>query len=674
MLSLKAPILAYANYKRPFRVYTDASERGLGAVLSQEQEDGKEAAIAYASRTLSKSEKRYDPHKLEFLALKWAITDRFHEYLYGGKFDVYTDNNPLTYVLTTAKLDATGQRWIAALGMYHFKIYYRSGKSNGNADALSRIPWRETDLAAAQHLDEIVVKATMTGRIESISSFPTKEDTVISMAAQFFAPDYAPNMEPKEWIQLQEKDPIIGRIMKLYKAKEFNDYKCKNNDPSHLKALMKFRQYLSLRDGILHRSVQLKHQPKEAQQAILPEILRKRLVMACHGEMGHLGMGQVLLLLQDRVFWPGMAKDVRKHIRSCDRCERFKLRPEREEMHQIEASYPLELVHVDFLTIGGKKGPHKDINVLVVTDHFTRYAQAYVTHSQTAATTAKVLVEKFFYQYEWPTKLITDQGPNFESNLFKSLLKEMSVKKIRTTPYRPQGNAQCERFNRTLLGMLGTLPQELKCEWRDWVSAMTHAYNSTVSRVTGYSPYLLMFGRVPRIPIDNELNLPTQYESATPDKYVQSLLNRLDAAFAKARESIGKDAAHRKAYFDRNHRCHKIEEGDIVLVRKNKLDPNYKISDKWEDEPCEVVRQYKDFPVYIIKPIDAPASKERVLHRNMLHPARSAMMEEDHHPEGKEVVDTERDHIEHIEDPNQVGNEGMEFLAHANALMDLHFS
>ena len=239
-LSLKAPILAYADYKRSFRVYTDASERGLGAVLSQQQEDGKEAAIAYASRTLSKSKKRYDPHKLEFLALKWAITDRFHKYLYGGKFNVYTDNNPLTYVLTTAKLDATGQRWIAALGMCHFKIYYRSGKSNGNADALSRIPWHETDLAAAQHLDEIVVKATMTGRIESISSFPTKEDTVISMAAQFFAPDYAPNMEPKEWIQLQEKDPIIGRIMKLYKAKEFNDYKCKNNDPSHLKALMKF--------------------------------------------------------------------------------------------------------------------------------------------------------------------------------------------------------------------------------------------------------------------------------------------------------------------------------------------------------------------------------------------------------------------------------------------------
>ena len=145
-LSLKAPILAFADYKKPFRVYTDTSERGLGAVLSQQPEDGREAAIAYASRTLTKSEKRYDPHKLDFLALKWAITDHFHEYLYGGKFDIYTDNNPFTYVLTTVKLDATGHRWIAALGMYHFKIYCQSGKSNINADALSMIAWNETDI------------------------------------------------------------------------------------------------------------------------------------------------------------------------------------------------------------------------------------------------------------------------------------------------------------------------------------------------------------------------------------------------------------------------------------------------------------------------------------------------------------------------------------------------
>ena len=119
------PILAYADYTRPFRLNTDASEKGLGAVLYQQQSDGTNRVIAYASRTLSKTEKNYDAHKLEFLALKWSVTERFHENLYGGHFDVYTDNNPLTYILTSAKLDATGQRWIAGLANYNFRIFYR---------------------------------------------------------------------------------------------------------------------------------------------------------------------------------------------------------------------------------------------------------------------------------------------------------------------------------------------------------------------------------------------------------------------------------------------------------------------------------------------------------------------------------------------------------------------
>ena len=101
------PILAYANYRRPFKLRTDASASGLGAVLYQQQ-DGIDSGIAYASRSLKPSERNYPAHKLEFLALKWAITDKFHDYLYGTSFEVVTDNNPLTYVLTTAKLDATG--------------------------------------------------------------------------------------------------------------------------------------------------------------------------------------------------------------------------------------------------------------------------------------------------------------------------------------------------------------------------------------------------------------------------------------------------------------------------------------------------------------------------------------------------------------------------------------
>ena len=142
-MCVSTPILAYPNYQLPFTLHTDSSTDGLGAVLYQKQ-DGKMRVIAYASRSVSKAEANYPAHKLEFLALKWAVCEKFHEYLYGSKpFEVFTDNNPLTYVLTSAKLDACGQRWVAKLANYNFSIKYRCGVSNTEADALSRIKWPE---------------------------------------------------------------------------------------------------------------------------------------------------------------------------------------------------------------------------------------------------------------------------------------------------------------------------------------------------------------------------------------------------------------------------------------------------------------------------------------------------------------------------------------------------
>ena len=133
------PILAYADFDQPFILHTDASMQGLGAVLYQIQ-NGHKRVIAYASRGLRNAEKNYPAHKLEFLSLKWAVTEKFHDYLYGNSFEVITDNNPLTYVLTSAKLDATGHRWLAALSNYNFSLRYRKGINNADADSLSRRP------------------------------------------------------------------------------------------------------------------------------------------------------------------------------------------------------------------------------------------------------------------------------------------------------------------------------------------------------------------------------------------------------------------------------------------------------------------------------------------------------------------------------------------------------
>ena len=135
------PILAHTNFSKPFKLHTDACGMGLEAVLYQTREDGTEAVIAYASRSLSKAESHYLAHKLECLTLKWAVIKKFHEYLYGLTFDVHMDNNLLTYMLTTGKLDAARHCWATSLAKHNFRLHYRAGKANIDADALSRVSW-----------------------------------------------------------------------------------------------------------------------------------------------------------------------------------------------------------------------------------------------------------------------------------------------------------------------------------------------------------------------------------------------------------------------------------------------------------------------------------------------------------------------------------------------------
>ena len=134
----EAPVLAYADFTQPFLLETDASSKGLGAVLSQKKEDGRFHPVAYGSRSLAKEERNYHSTKLEFLALYWAITQHFKDYLWGREFTVRTDNNPLTYIMSSGHLDATRHRWVGNLASYTFDIEYQKGKNNVVADTLSR--------------------------------------------------------------------------------------------------------------------------------------------------------------------------------------------------------------------------------------------------------------------------------------------------------------------------------------------------------------------------------------------------------------------------------------------------------------------------------------------------------------------------------------------------------
>ena len=234
-----------------------------------------------------------------------------------------------------------------------------------------------------------------------------------------------------------------------------------------------------------------------------------------HDSFGHLGIDRTTVLMTDRFYWPKMAEEIRRYIQNCERCIRFKQKPHQDEMVPIDASYPLQTIYMDFLQIGSKK--ERNTNVLVITDHFTRYAQAFVTSNQQTTTVVKTFIDKYVVHYGWPEQILTDQGQCFESKLFKVLCQEAQIRKMITSPYHPMGNGQPERFNRTLLTMLGTLPNSDKADWQNWVNHLAHAYNCTKSQVTGYSPVFLMFGRELRIPVDEafEVTFPFRQEKNT---------------------------------------------------------------------------------------------------------------------------------------------------------------
>lgn len=617
-----APVLAYTDPAKPYILHVDASFEGLGAVLNQEYSDGLRP-VAFASRKLRNSERNYPAHQLEFLALKWAVVDKFHDYLYGAKFTVRTDNNPLTYVLTTAKLNATGHRWLAALSTYDFAIQYRPGRENVDADLLSRNPSEGDDgwippsgvKALCKKLSVIESPSPPSRCVDQLGASPSAIPDLYAYPVRL---DGGP-VDPIGLVDMQKDqnmDEVIGRVKQEIRA---NNWPCPIQS-NHKEAILFQREggKLHLQNGLLYRKV-VKPTGKAISQLVLPRQHRRLVLKYLHDEFGHLGIDKTTELVRDRFYWPKMAVDIDQYIKTCGRCVAQKTLPHRSApLHQITSRGPMDLVCIDFLSI--EPDARGVANVLVVTDHFTRYAQAFPTTNQTASTVAKVLLEKFFVHYGLPTRIHSDQGRDFESRLIKELLGMLGIKKSRTTPYHPQGDPQPERFNRTLLSMLGTLNPKNKQRWSQHVAFLVHAYNCSRNESTGYSPYFLMFGREARLPIDVCFGLSSGGEDKkTHHRYVKELRKDLSHAYHLASEASGKNHQKNKRNYDNRVRVHNLQVGDRVLTRALGVLGKHKLKEKWNLQPYVVVGKLPNLPVYRVKSEEG-RSLVKTLHRDHLLP------------------------------------------------------
>jgi len=596
-----APLLGYADYSLPFILETDASLHGLGAVLSQVQ-NGTKRVIAYASRTLRPTEKNsrnYSSMKLELTALKWAVTEKFREYLLGSKFVAVTDNNPLSH-LQTAKLGATEQRWVSQLAMFDFHIQYRSGKANVNADALSRPPVVSLQQPEGEDgsVDEdalvagVVVRSTKVpddlikvGAVAFTASVTenSEPDAQSGRESSYEATQTMPSISPEELRRLQREDAEIGRLLMFWEKGQCPGHEDKLGQSMSFAVLCRQWDRLVQKDGLLYRKISHPSTRESVCQLILPAELRRGVFESVHST-GHQGRDRTARLLQERCYWPGMFADVSRWVRTCERCNVAKMPhvQTRVPMGHLLATRPLEVVAIDFTLL--EKATDGRENVLVMTDVFTKYTLAVPTKDQTAATVAKVLVREWFQKFGIPSRIHSDQGRSFESSLIRELLKLYGVEKSRTTPYHPQGNAQCERFNRTMHNLLRSLPPEKKRKWPEFLQELVYVYNVTPHGTTGMSPYELLFAQKPKLPVDFMLGLP---EEELQSDWVKIHRERLIMSRQAALQNLSNAAAERKLRHDRTAKKDCWQVGDLVFMRNHPLGRN-KIQDGWKPDKYRI--------------------------------------------------------------------------------------
>ena len=370
----------------------------------------------------------------------------------------------------------------------------------------------------------------------------------------------------------------------------------------------------------------------EVKQLILPETMRKTILEAVHDQVGHQAAEKTIHLARQRCFWVGMTANITKYCQNCTRCILAKSGKKlKTSTGTLAAKKPLEILAMDFTVLEKSSGGIE--NVLVLTDVFTRFTQAVPTRDHKAHTVARVLIKDWFLKFGVPRRLHSDQGRNFESQIIKQLCTMYGIKKSRTTPYHPEGNAQCERFNRTLHDRLRTLAPEQKKKWPEHLPELIYAYNATPHASTGYSPYYLFFGREPTLPIDHLLGMTDENPS------VENHHERLITALKRAAEKSEKEVLRRRKNTNRDDtEIPELAVGTRVFVRNRGVKGRNKIQDYWSDVPYKVVkRPYPERQVYVVEPLLGDGPTKVLNRRDVLDTGE--LVREDCSPEVEQLID-----------------------------------
>jgi len=575
-----APVLAHDDGVSQLELCTDASLKGLGAVLLLNKE-GVSKPLMFISRRLNPAEEKYHVNELEFLALLWALT-KLKYHLNGRTCHAKTDSSVVKWVCERKDLTKNARlaRWVADLQSFDVVVKHLSGVKNVVADALSRNPVQgEPDPS-----DYCAILA------------PGNEEFLSSLAEGYerhFAA-LAPGYEPREIAILQHADPEIK--MRVLALQNIGERPRLSTD------------FYKLREGILYRKNPRKGKPL---LLVVPSILRKDLISECHDApvAGHYGVEKTLARLKESYFWTDMDKSVRAYVGSCPFCQNFKARIGAKSGKLKPVSPPKqvnELLGIDHLG-PLKKTAKGNQHIIASIDYLSRWVEAEAVPDTTSEKAIRFIERCILYRHGWFSRLISDQGTAFSSKEFADFATKCRFKHIMASAEHPETNGLIERVNRAIAATLAAFINLNQDDWDEKLPQAIFAINTAKQSTTQITPFELVYGRPPVLA--HELAFPWPEDEA---EHRDDFQRKLDKWRKVARLLIASQQKKSKAHADRFRKPDPIyKEGDLVLVFRRRRKGTKKFVDR-SVGPYQVVRRVTRV-TYLVE--DLPDQRRSRIHR-----------------------------------------------------------
>lgn len=643
-------ILIYPDFKKTFILTTDACNYAVGAVLSQ-GEIGSDRPIAYASSKISNAQQNYSTTEKELLAIVWAVK-HFRPYLFGQKFKIITDHRPLTWLFNCKDPSSRLVRWRLQLEEYDYEIEYKPGTMNSNADALSRNPiFINKNYQTYENFTEYYYKNKDIPKVEEMKTILTKQKIIAafmskdlnaenkllqSLSAEFDFNSIPQDINLNDAISLQNNTNTLFLLfshLNYFETPSYKDIfytlinlknKLRNNKIKQIHLTNPLHTNLNFKQEIINNMIDyifseenikiiLVNKPKLQPSNNAEKI---KIIKENHASSiaGHSGIERTYRRLLDNYYWKSMKNDVKEFINSCKECQENKTNrhPIRAPMEiTTTCNKPFEVVALDIVgplpeTFNGNKF------ILTLQDNLTKYFYAEPIINHEAETVAEIFYT-FVMLYGFPKSILTDNGSEFKSNLFKQVNKLFKVRQIFATPYHPQTNGALERSHSTLKDYLKHFINSKQDNWDTYIPSAVFCYNTSIHTSTNFTPYELIFGHKASIPNSAIATPEFRYSY---DDYHQQLKLRLNTSHEIARNNLITTKEKTKQRYDNRTNNHHFKVGDLVYIKNcgttkglaKKLEKAYK-------GPYEIQDVYQNQTVSIkIK------NKNQTFHKNLLKP------------------------------------------------------